>query len=60
MFNRWGKLVYEGSDDLQGWDGNYQGEQMAAGIYTYSISYSWEVYGERYMRYKTGTLTLVR
>lgn len=60
IFNRWGKLVYEGIDGLQGWDGNYQGELMPAGIYTYSISYSWDVYGERYMRYKTGTLTLVR
>ncbi len=60
IFNRWGKMVYEGSDDLQGWDGTYQGEPMPAGIYTYSLSYYWEVYGDRHMRYKTGTLTLVR
>ena len=60
IFSRWGKMVYEGTDDLEGWDGYYQGTLAEPGVYTYSISYYWEVYGERHMRYKTGTLTLLR
>lgn len=60
IFNRWGKIVYDGYDDQQGWDGNYQSQPMPAGIYTYSVSYYWVVYGDKHMRYKTGTLTLVR
>ncbi|MDZ7845320.1 MAG: gliding motility-associated C-terminal domain-containing protein [Owenweeksia sp.] len=60
IFNRWGNMVYESEQSQQGWDGTYQGAELPAGVYTYSIHYQWEVYGEQHLRSKTGTITLMR
>ncbi len=37
IFNRWGALVYEGSD-IQGWDGRYKGEPAPAEVYVFMIT----------------------
>jgi gliding motility-associated-like protein len=34
VYNRWGLLLYEGSD---GWDGRYKGRMMSAGTYYYVL-----------------------
>lgn len=60
IFNRWGALVYEGRDIDQSWDGTFNGEAVASGVYTYRLSYSWDVYGEEHSESKTGTLTVIR
>ena len=36
VFNRWGQVVYEGSDD-DGWDGRRNGEPAPPEVYTYLI-----------------------
>lgn len=60
IFNRWGNMVFESTDADKGWDGYMGSDEMPKGIYTYSITYSWDVYGETHYRMETGTLTLIR
>ncbi|MEI7596618.1 MAG: gliding motility-associated C-terminal domain-containing protein [Bacteroidota bacterium] len=33
IFNRWGELIYEWNETIQGWDGKYKGEKVQAGVY---------------------------
>ena len=37
IYNRWGRLVYEWSDPMKGWDGNIGGKKAAPGAYFYII-----------------------
>jgi gliding motility-associated-like protein len=37
VYNRWGELVYEARDIEEGWDGQYQGEPLPPGTYTYQV-----------------------
>lgn len=60
IFNRWGNVVFETTNADIGWDGTMSGQEMPAGVYTYSITYSWDVYGERHYRNETGVLSLMR
>jgi gliding motility-associated-like protein len=41
IFNRWGELVFETNDPLEGWNGQKfnNGGQSQAGVYVYQISY---------------------
>lgn len=38
IFNRWGEMIFQGSNQFQTWDGTYQGVDQSPGVYTYSIS----------------------
>jgi hypothetical protein len=53
VFNRWGHLVFESSDDTAAWDGS----GCIAGVYAYLVSYK-NSRGE--YREKQGTISLVR
>ncbi len=35
IFDRWGELIYEGSDPLEGWDGTYQGNRVQEDVYVW-------------------------
>ena len=35
IFNRWGELIYEGSDPLEGWDGTYLGNRVQEDVYVW-------------------------
>ena len=37
IFNRWGEKVYVSDTPSEGWDGNYKGEALSAGVYFYII-----------------------
>jgi gliding motility-associated-like protein len=37
IYNRWGQLVYSGTDPLQGWDGTQQGLPVPIGTYMYRL-----------------------
>jgi len=37
IYNRWGELVFETNDIYEGWDGAYQGELVADGVYIWKI-----------------------
>jgi gliding motility-associated-like protein len=37
VFNRWGQLVFESKNPLQGWDGKFKGKQVPSGTYIYTV-----------------------
>ena len=39
IYNRWGQLLFRISNRLQGWDGKFNGLQVDAGSYVWSITY---------------------
>lgn len=55
IFNRWGELVYEGSDP-DGWDGTYNGKAAPPEVYVYLITLQ---YPDRTVKEK-GDVTLIR
>mgnify|MGYP001942596436 CR=1 FL=1 len=57
IWNRWGQLVYSGSD---GWDGNIAGEEAAPGVYSYKLEYEYVEGGQNYNEVDGGTFTLIR
>ena len=58
IYNRWGQLVYESSNALQGWDGTLKGEPQPVGIYVYQLSYKDGITGT--IEHKKGIVTLLR
>jgi gliding motility-associated-like protein len=40
IFNRWGELIYEGSDPLEGWDGTYKGNRCQEDVYVWRATIS--------------------
>ncbi len=37
VFNRWGQLVFESKNPLQGWNGNFKGAKAPTGTYIYTV-----------------------
>jgi gliding motility-associated-like protein len=37
VFNRWGEKVFEGTNQIVGWDGKYKGEYAQNGVYSYIL-----------------------
>jgi gliding motility-associated-like protein len=35
IYNRWGELIFHGTDPSKGWDGTYKGELLNAGVFVY-------------------------
>ncbi len=40
IYNRWGELVFESSDQSQGWDGTQRGKEMNTAVFVYVITYA--------------------
>ncbi len=57
IMNRWGVKVFETDDPTQRWDGTENGNEAAAGVYVYYLSYATPGGSEQEQR---GTFTLVR
>ena len=38
VYDRWGELVFQTSDQNTGWDGTYKSKPAIAGVYVYYIS----------------------
>lgn len=58
VYNRIGELVFESEDDKIAWDGNYKGEPLPNGVYTYVISFQW--LNQTAETNKTGSIQLLR
>jgi len=57
IFNRWGELVCQTSDNNKGWDGKFEGIRQDIGTYFYTIIIEHEDHTKVYYK---GDLTLVR
>lgn len=58
LFNRWGQLLFETEDVLEGWNGTFKGDDCRAGVYTYKMTYRFK--GNYDDQYLTGHFTLLR
>jgi gliding motility-associated-like protein len=57
IFNRWGQLMYEGSDPSRGWDGNFKGKPQPMDAYAYTLDADL-IDGSNVKR--SGNITLIR
>ena len=55
IFNRWGQLIYESEGYEEPWDGTYEGEDLPAASYFFTIDYQVENKEK-----ESGTVTLIR
>ncbi|HEY9115018.1 MAG TPA: T9SS type B sorting domain-containing protein [Bacteroidales bacterium] len=62
IYNRWGQLIFETSDPLEGWDGTYKGQPSQMGTYVYKSTFTSFESGIQPAINKevSGTVTLVR
>ena len=58
IFNRWGETLFESFNDQQGWDGTYNGEKVADGVYVWTVQFG-ELLTDKKIIDK-GTVTIVR
>ncbi|HAH38837.1 MAG TPA: PKD domain containing protein, partial [Algoriphagus sp.] len=56
IFNRWGQLIFSGTE---GWDGNHNANPMPPGAYSYYISYQYSLENGLNTDEKRGTFTLI-
>ncbi|NOX47521.1 MAG: gliding motility-associated C-terminal domain-containing protein [Chlorobi bacterium] len=60
IYNRFGEMVWQSSDILNGWDGNYKGEPCPVEMYVWQMRYK-IIKGEKSEVYKdTGNVSLFR
>ncbi|MFK5855014.1 MAG: gliding motility-associated C-terminal domain-containing protein [Bacteroidota bacterium] len=60
IYNRWGQLIYETTDQTLGWDGTYKGNKVKKGAYIWKIAYNLKSTGPfNKKEIETGTLILV-
>lgn len=57
VMDRWGKVIFETSDQQQGWDGKINEQEAQSGVYVYTVSAACNN-GEKMTR--KGTVTLIR
>ncbi|MBN7800534.1 gliding motility-associated C-terminal domain-containing protein [Algoriphagus aestuariicola] len=57
IYNRWGQLIYSGTE---GWDGRANGEDAPAGTYTYLARYDFDLEGVPQSSEFRGGFTLIR
>lgn len=61
IFNRWGELLYRTKTPDQGWDGRIGNRMSPQGVYTYTLSYSWEIIPGQFQEKRTvGTVAVIR
>lgn len=58
IYNRWGELVFETRDLLQGWDGRYKGQALAPDVYGYFLRFRCPNTGLFIL--KKGNITILR
>ena len=56
VFDRFGKLIFQSREQIPGWDGTFQGQAAAEGVYTFNVTGT-DLEGNPVQ--KAGTVTLV-
>ena len=57
IYNRWGTLVYRGTNAAEGWDGTYNGRMQPQEVYHYTLLVE---FSSKEKATKTGDITLLR
>jgi len=57
VYNRWGQLVYSGTE---GWDGRFEGQEAPTGTYSYTSSYTYVMNGNTVNVVFKGSVILVK
>lgn len=57
IYNRWGKLVYIGTSQSEGWDGKYNGKLQPQEVYHYTLELE---FSDKERATKKGDITLLR
>lgn len=57
IYNRWGQVVYKGTDPAEGWDGTYQGRLQPQDVYHYTLIVQ---FSNKERATKKGDITLLR
>jgi gliding motility-associated-like protein len=57
VFNQWGQLLFESSDQQRGWDGTYDGHPQPVGPYLYVVNV---LFYNNVSITRKGTVTLIR
>jgi len=57
IYNRWGAVVYQGTDPAEGWDGTYKGKMQPQDVYHYTLLVE---FGSKEKITKKGDITLLR
>jgi gliding motility-associated-like protein len=61
IFDRWGNLVFKTTDLLEGWNGQYRGNDVDPGIFVWMASIEgYRRNGKTFIETKSGTVTLIR
>jgi len=58
VFDRWGNYLWGSEDISQGWDGNFKGQKMKAGVYVYALQARCPIDGRPFQKH--GDITLLR
>ncbi len=60
IFNRWGEIIFNSTDENIQWNGMYKGEQMPIGTYPWTITYENVFDNTHTEKVLNGSVTLVR
>lgn len=60
IYNRWGKLVFQSTDPMQGWDGKSEGAAAPSDVYVWVLEYEVEQNGQIIKIPEQGQVTLLR
>jgi gliding motility-associated-like protein len=58
IFNRWGQLIFETSDDTQSWNGMFRNRKEEIGVYIFTLRFRDDNTGKESMQ--AGDITLIR
>jgi len=58
VFDRWGTLLWETQNPLEGWNGTYKGEACKQDVYVWKVRYKDVLHNETFD--KTGRVTLIK
>ncbi|RLD66709.1 MAG: hypothetical protein DRI84_04215 [Bacteroidetes bacterium] len=59
IYNRWGQLLFESSNQNEKWDGNYRGGEVPDGVYFYLITYKYLLTSDQEGQ-RSGSITIFR
>ena len=57
VFNQWGQMIFEGNNQLRGWNGSFKGQAAPIGVYVYVVQITMK---DNSVVNRKGSINLVR